>query len=423
MIKGRKLFFTSSISLSLILIFILPSFCLAQETRAEMLLSQADVFYIQGNYEQARTLYLEVIKITDRKMHLSRAFFGLSLCSFNLGDEGSTRIYLRKLFSIDPQKEISALFYPQAFLKIFQEVKQEYLSGEKKDLPGELGEKKMEEKEAESTLNQKKEGESTRTKEKAPGPEIGAMEPKVVKSPYLLGGHWEIDLHYSRWGLEPVLSLFEKSLKKRIGAEVREEITEYLSSRYGSLTVSSYDQQLLLQVEGWNEGFGLRYFSKGASGSFSLGIYLERTHLRFKSSGSIRQDYSNGSSAEVEAEAFLQADPVCGHISFRWDFNPRSRLSPYFVFGLGFGPLNGRMGYSYTGIYKFYGYQESIRDSQDKSFKEWQQEEDSHIHLEKIILLQACFGLRLELFRSLSFLLETGLWDGFLVRGGLAFRL
>jgi hypothetical protein len=81
------------------------------------------------------------------------------------------------------------------------------------------------------------------------------------------------------------------------------------------------------------------------------------------------------------------------------------------------------MGYSYTGIYKFYGYQESIRDSQDKSFKEWQQEEGSHIHLEKIILLQACFGLRLELFRGLSFLLEAGLWDGFLVRGGLAFRL
>lgn len=423
MIKRRKLFFTSGISLSLILIFILPSFCLAQETRAEMLLSQADVFYIQGNYERARTIYLEVIKITDSRMHLSRAFFGLSLCSFNLGDEGSTRHYLRQVFSVDPQKEISAFFYPQAFLKIFQEVKQECLSGEKKELRAESGEIKRPEKEIKSTLGQKKEEESAGAKEKAPESEIGAIDQNLAKSPYLLGGHWEIELHYSRWGLEPVLSLFEKNLKKRIGTEVREEITEYLSSRYGSLTVSGYDEQLILQVEGWNEGFGLRYFSKGTSGSFSLGFYVERTHLRFKSSGSIRQDYSNGSSAEVEAEAFIQADPVCGHISFRWDFNPRSRLTPYFIFGLGFGPLNGRMGYLYTGIYKFYGYQESIRDSQDKSFKEWQQEEGSHIHLEKIILLQTCFGLRLELFRGLSFLLEAGIWDGFLVRGGLAFRL
>jgi len=387
-----------------------------------MLLSQADVSYIQGNYEQARDLYLEVIKITDRKMHLSRAFFGLALCSFNLGDEDATRHYLRQLFSVDPQKEISALFYPQTFLKIFQEVKQECLGGEKKELRAESGEIKMSEKEIKATLDQKKKEESARAKERTPGPEIGAIDQKLVKSPYLLGGYWEIELHYSRWGLQPALSLFERNLKKRIGSEVRKEITEYLSSRYGSLAVSSYDEQLSLEVEGWNEGFGLRYFSRGASGSFSVGLSVERTHLRFKSSGSIRQAYSNGSKAEVEAEAFLKADPVCGHISFRWDFNPRWRLTPYFILGLGFGPLNGRMGYSYTGLYKFYGYQESIRDAQDKSFKEWQQEEGSHINLEKIILFQACFGLRLEFLRGLSFLLESGIWDGFLVRGSLAFR-
>lgn len=405
------------------LIVFFPLICLAQETNVEALLSQADVLYIQGNYEKARLLYLEVTKFTDRNIYLSRAFFGAALCSFNLGDEEATRNYLHQLFSVDPKKEISALFYPQSFLKIFQEVKKETISGEKRGISLKSVEAEKTEKELKTALTQKKEIEPLTTKETAERPPIESPELKVPKRNYLLGGYWEIEIHYGRWGLQPALALFEKNLKKRIGAEIRRELTQFLSSRYGPLVESASEQQLSLQVEGWNEGLGLRYFSRGSAGSFSIGFSLEKTHLRLKSSGSIRQNYINASSAEIEAEAFIRADPVCGHISFRWDFNPHWRFSPYFIFGLGFGPFNGNMGYNYTGIYKFYGYQDSIQDSQEKTFKEWQEEEASHINLQKIILLQACLGLRVELFRGLGFLLEAGLWDGFLVRGGLAFRL
>lgn len=423
MIKIISQFLILKISLGLLLINLIPVICPAQESRVEDLLSQADVLYIQGNYEKARTLYLEIIKLTDRNIYLSRAFFGAALCSFNLGDEVATRSYLQKLFSVDPKKEISALFYPQPFLKIFQEVKDEGMRAEKKELPVKSTETEKAEKELKDVLSQKKEIVPSTTRETIPRSEIESPELELPKSRYLLGGHWEIEIHYGRWGLQPVLALFEKNLKKRIGSEVRRELTQYLSSRYGGLVESAYEQQLSLQVEGWNEGLGLRYFSRGEAASFSLGFSLERTHLRLKSSGSIRQDYGNASSAEIEAEAFIRADPVCSHISFRWDFSPLSRFSPYFIFGLGFGPLNGKMGYSYTGVYKFYGYQDSIQDSQEKTFKEWQEEEASHINFQKIILLQACLGFRVKLLGGLSFLAEAGIWDGFLVRGSLAFRL
>lgn len=422
-IKMISQFLKLKVSLSLLLINLIPVICLAQESNVEGLLSQADVFYIQGNYERARALYLDVVKLTDRNIYLSRSFFGAALCSFNLGDEEATRSYLKKLFSVDPKKEISALFYPQSFLKIFQEVKKETTSGEKTETSLKPIEIVKAEQELKTALTQKKQNEPSTTKEAAEGPQSENPELKVPKRSYLLGGYWEIEIHYGRWGLQPALAVFEKSLKKRIGSEVRRELTQFLSSRYGVLVESGYEQQLSLQAEGWNEGFGLRYFSRGEGGSFSLGFSLERTHLRLKSSGSIRQDYGDASRAEIEAEAYIRADPVCGHISFRWDFIPRQRFSPYFIFGLGFGPLNGKMGYNYTGIYKFYGYQDSIQDSQEKTFKEWQEEEGSHINLQKIIWLQACLGLRVELFRGLSFLLEAGIWNGFLGRGSLAFRL
>ncbi len=422
MIKEISQFFKLKFVFRLLLLILFPLICLAQENKVEALLSQADVFYIQGNYVAARHLYLEVSGLTDRKIYLSRAFFGAALCSFNLGDKGMTKNYLQKLFSIDPQKEISALFYPQSFLEIFQKVKREAMGNEKKDYPLKSAESEKAEQAIKSAQDKEKRVESLGAKEPAERIEDKNQEPRLSMKNSFFGGYWEIEIHYGRWGLQPALALFEKNLKKRIGSEVRQELTRFLSSRYGVLEPSAYEQKLSLEAEGWNEGLGVRYFSLGAEGSFSLGFSLERTHLRLKSFGTIHQTYGNGSKAEVEAEAFIQADSFCGHVSFRWDFNPRWQLSPYFIFGLGFGPLNGKMGYSYTGIYSYLGFQDYIHDSKDKTFKEWQEEEESHISLQKMILLQACLGLRIRAFRGLNFLLEAGIWDGFLGRGSLAFR-
>ncbi|MCX7975088.1 MAG: hypothetical protein N3B16_11430 [Candidatus Aminicenantes bacterium] len=395
----------------------------AQENSVEGLLSRADVLYIQGDFEKARALYLEIIKLTDRNMYLSRAFFGAALCSFNLNDDKATKDYLLKVFSVDPKKEISSLFYPPSFVKIFQEVKQQFSfaeeilrSTQKSELIEEKGKKEI-------IMAEKNFLEEETSKKVISDRILSQSQDNLTKKRYLLGGHWEINFHYGRWGLDPVLSFFEKNLKKRIGSEIRQELTEFLSSRYGSLTQSSYEQQFSLEIGGNNLGIGLRYFYLGETSSFSLGLSLEKTHLQLKAKGLITQNYDNGSKAEIESEAFIQADPILIHFSFRWDGVPRSFLCPYFIFGFGYGPTKGKMGYSYSGNYQLAGFKEPIKDSKDKSFKQWQQEEQSHINLEKIILIQLGLGLRLEIYRGFSFYFEGNFWNGFLINGGLAFRL
>lgn len=416
--------------------FLLSPGVSGQEVNADAILSQADVLYVQGNYQEARRLYLEAARLTDRSLIVSRGFFGAALCSFYLGEEAATRNYLQRVFAVDANKEISALFYPPAFLQLFNDVKKKYLAGE---LKAELSE---EEKEKSDSLTAKKQ-ETGRVEKQAAVPtetktslgrgqtshqaSVDSSERKpVVVAPrkrYFLGGYWEIEVHYGRWGLEPALSLFKKTLTKKIGSEVRQEITDYLSSRYGKLVQSAYSQELSLSVEGSNEGVGIRYYSQGEKGTFSLGFSLERTHLRIETTGSLRQSFDNGSLAEVSASAHVLADPLCGHLSFRWDFVPLGRFSPCFTLGLGFGPLNGKMGYSYAGTYSFYNYQESIRDSKEKSLEEWRQEQGSYFSLKNFVLLQLSLGLRVEVFRGLLFQFEGGVWDGFLLRAGLAFRL
>ncbi len=420
----------------LLTLFLFPSLRLnGQEGSAEAIISQADVLYIQRDYEQARRLYLEAARLTDRSLVLSRGFFGAALCSFYLGDEKATRAHLGRVFAVDPNKEISALFYPPAFLEIFNDVKKKYLSGElKPEMADEATEttrgisEKKKAVEGEKQTGRQEEAKSSlsegQAKRKA-GTDSVERETVAIapRKRYFLGGYWEIEIHYGRWGLEPALSLFRKTLTKRIGSEVRREITDYLSSRYGGLVQAAYSQDLTLNVEGSNEGIGLRFYSQGERGAFSLGFSLERTHIRIETTGAIRQIFDNGSSAEVTAAAHVHANPVCGHLSFRWDFIPFGRVSPTFTLGLGFGPLNGKMGYSYSGIYSFYNYQESIRDSAEKTFEDWQKEQGSYISLKNLVVLQLSLGARVEVFRGLLLQVEAGLWDGFLVRAGLAFRL
>lgn len=381
----------------------------AQENKTEELLSQADILYIQGEYEKARALYVEVSRLTDKKWYLSRAYFGAALCSFNLNDEMATKEYLVRVFLVDPKKEISALFYPQSFIKIFQEIKEKVLADKEKNELLDLAQEKVVEKEI--------------SKEKTSSQFSEPFHSEKFKKRSFLSGHWELNVHYGRWSLEPVFSLLEKNLKKRIGSEIRRELTNFLSSRYGSLSQSAYTQQLSLDIGGENRGLGVRYFSLGEQSSFGLGLSIEKTNLRLKVKGSIAQNYDNNSKAEVESEAFIQAEPVLALINFSWFSRLRAFFSPYFVFGVGYGSLNGKMGYSYRGNYQFAEFIESIMDSKEKTFRQWKEEEQSHISLEKIILIQLSLGFRLAIYRGLSFYLEAGFWDGFLINGGLAFRL
>ena len=378
----------------------------------ESFLSQGDIFYLRGDYQRAVEQYATAAGQAGRRMDLSRAYFGLSLCHYYLRDLPNSKRWLKKVFEVDPQKEISVLFYPEAFVKIFSEARQEAAGSA-------AGQEQRE-----AIPEPAKAEPRIETKPGAGKPAAGALRPdeNLPSVREGSGGFWEVEIHYGSWGLDPVKSLFEKTLTKKIGGQIRDEVTDKLNANRDILVKSSYEQMLMIDTGGSNYGAEFRFYPRGRDGSFSLGLAFEKTLIRLDLEGSVRQNYSNGSTARVDSTAFVETRPFTVNVNLRWDFFPSWRATPYFVFGLGFGAFKGDFGFSYAGVFEWSGLAESVSDRQVKSIQDFIEEDNPNVHLTFFPLLQTSLGVKAEVYRGITLRAEAGIWNGLIARFGLAFR-
>jgi hypothetical protein len=369
-----------------------------KEAPAETLLAQADEFYSKGDYQKAMESYLQVTKLTESKMLLSRAWLGVSLCHFFNNDIENAKASIGKVLEIDSQKEISALFYPQTFVDLFSEVKKGI---EVKVIP------------EQPVLPPVPEP----AQKKALAPEVPVYEERR-------GGYWEVEVHFSGWSIDPAKRFFESSLTEKVCNEVRTNVFDKLTGIFGTSPTRSdrpnYGCDLDLDSEGSNYGLEIRFYPLGRRGSFSLGLSLEKTHIKIPVQGQVTETYADGSQATVEADAYVETSPLTTNLSFRWDFAPSWRVTPYFVFGLGVGSLSGEAKYQYTGTYVRGSDQLSIEGGETKTFDDLREEED--IELTLFPLLHLALGVKGEIHSGLMGKAEIGFWDGLIFRAGLAFR-
>ena len=236
-----------------------------------------------------------------------------------------------------------------------------------------------------------------------------------------LSGKFEIGIHYGPWTLKPISNLFEDELIKNISQEIRDKMREELSDKYPALAESGYEDDLQFGTSGSNFGLEIRYYPKGKSGSFSIGFSLERTSIKIRTDGVVRQNYADGTFAEVEAMGYITMNPLTTNLSFRWDTNPSWRVSPYFVVGFGLAALTGEAGYEYLGTYTWAGPKEEIGESEDKNIKEWEEQTDQNIP-NVFYLLQLQLGVRARITSNISLNFEAGIWDGLVFRLGAFYR-
>jgi hypothetical protein len=338
-------------------------------------------------------------------LSLSRAHLGLSLCFFYLNDTVNAKANILKVLEIDPQKEVSSLFHPQTYVDLFEEVKRENAGQLGKWQPPDATE------EPRDAQTPAKPGQGPKVTAVAGGQTIGPR-----------GGHWEIGFHYSSWGVNLAKGLFEDPLLKSVSNEIRKNMNAQLDALApGYLTPSTDSHALVFDSEGKNYGAEIRYYPRGRRGSMSVGFSIEQTNIKLYTKGPVTQNYTDGSSATVEGDAVVDTNPVTTHLSFSWDFFPSSRVTPYFIFGLGLGPLNGDVRYTYAGQYARESQQLSISGDWTESFDQLREDED--ISLDLMLMAHAAFGVKAEVLRGVILLAEAGFWDGLILRAGLAFRL
>jgi len=246
-------------------------------------------------------------------------------------------------------------------------------------------------------------------------------------------GKIEFGFHYSSWSVDVIRGLVEGMLGDALESALEDDFLSEIQNDYPYLEQESYDQDVSFDSSGDNFGFEMRWYPGGHNGSFSLGLSVEKTTMRV----ALTDVYA---SMDLRPDAYFNADasaeytikPLSFHLSFRWDLFPASRIRPYFTFG--FGAATGtaleesELSYDYSGQLEIQGQiQESYSESETKSLEELRQEledEGEDFSLPGFIpFFQLNLGLKGEITRNVHLLFDAGIWNGFLLRGGIAVRL
>lgn len=236
-----------------------------------------------------------------------------------------------------------------------------------------------------------------------------------------IAGKLEIEVHYGYWTLDPAKGIFEADLTRELTDEIVDEINIKISESGHNIVRLSHDHNLVFGSSGSVYGLELRFYPGGRYSSFSLGVSIEKTRMKATVEGPVSVQYNDGSYAEMDAMAVVELNPLFTNLSFRWDIKPSWIVTPYFVLGLGVAALNGKVSYDYSGTYYWAGGTESHEDEETRNIKE--AEEDTDVNLPNILpLLQINLGVRAEIIPHLHLRAEAGIWNGFIVRGGLAYK-
>ncbi len=372
-------------------------------------IAQADRLFQNKNYRNAVERYFFASQAAKERLDYARAYLGLTQSYFYLKDLAAAEKWAKMVLEVDPRRNVSVPAYPISFVQFFERVRNDFFKGSPP--PPE---------EVTAPLTDK--AATPAPAPASPPPPLTTLQPASVTAPEIRkGGNVQVQFHLSGWTLDPVIKIVEGLLADKIGHEILHKVSQEVRSSHYALIEAGSQQELSFDSGGSNYGLEIRYYSRGWPGSFSLGLSFDQTTIRLALSGKVNQSFTNGTSAEAEASGQLTLDLASTLINFRWDISPLSRLSPYFIVGLGITPFQGVVNYEYIGTYKAIGLQESLSDGDEMTLKELAEENDFDL-LDVFVVLQLALGLDVEIYKGLTVSGEAGLWDGFYLRGGLGYR-
>ncbi len=238
-------------------------------------------------------------------------------------------------------------------------------------------------------------------------------------------GKFEVGVYYGRWTLSPIISSFEQDIVEALGEEIRDAITAQAPV---PVVPTTYEETFNISSGGPNYGIEVRFYPQGRSGSFSFGFSLDKVTMRVAADeGYVRQDYLGGAYAEAEGTGEIVFKPLFTTLSFRWDFMPAWRVTPYYVMGLGVAALDmenvdkNYASYEYDGEFRWTSFTQQVSGAETKSLQQLEEEGDTNIP-NIIPLLWLGLGIRANITPNLVIKGEANFWDGFVLRLGIAGR-
>lgn len=254
------------------------------------------------------------------------------------------------------------------------------------------------------------------------------------------GGQWEFSVHYSLWSINLVRPLIEDAVGDLVEDNLRDKFMEEIRRDFPNARETAYGQQIQFDSNGRNYGFEMRWFPGGYDGSFSLGLAVEKTTMKIgfptidaqlSAEAPEFPGHTGNFTGSVE-NASLELKPLSYHLSFRWEIVPTAQIHPFVTFGVGMfmtGDLEkGRFYAAWHGDLAVPGissrHYEGIEDKSVRDFIDESEADGDEVNLPGVLpFLQLTLGLRGKISENLHLLAEAGVWNGFILRGGIALRL
>jgi hypothetical protein len=259
-------------------------------------------------------------------------------------------------------------------------------------------------------------------------------------------GKIEFGFHYGSWTLNVVRGMIE-GLAEDFAKNMKDDMAEKFKEENPDREVREKDFRNNVDFDsgGSNFGFEIRWYPAGENGSFSLGLAVEKSAFRIGplniDTGITFEDAQTHEEAQFDGQGTskVTTKPLAALLSFRWDIFPRGRVHPYFSFGLG---IAGGSALDETVIeYDFHGSASFpneapnvIEESGTKTLlqlheesleppEEGEEEKEPFEYPGFFPFLQLHFGLKAKITANIHLLVDAGIFDGFLLRGGIAIRL
>ena len=94
-------------------------------------------------------------------------------------------------------------------------------------------------------------------------------------------GTIEFSFHYGSWSLNLLKGLFEENMQESFDTSIKDALLEEIQIDHPELVERSFTQTIDFGSSGYNYGFEIRWYPGGEGGSFSLGLSIEKSKMRF----------------------------------------------------------------------------------------------------------------------------------------------
>jgi len=261
-----------------------------------------------------------------------------------------------------------------------------------------------------------------------------------LSSILLAQGKFEFGFHYSFWSINWLESMVEdmvaEGIKTNIVDKIKEENPEFREK--------SFQNEVDFDSGGSNFGFEFRWYPGGEQGSFSLGLALEKTTMKLSlpkvhTTLVMVNDVDEEGSFDGNANGEFLIKPLSFHLSVRWDIKPSWRIRPYITLGLGIAGGSAldkaKLTYSFKGNFTSPdGEVEIIEESDSKTLEQLKKEDEERKKEEGeegepmsypgfFPFFQLSIGVKGMITKNIYLMIDYGIWDGFLLRGGIAIRI